>query len=341
MRGYVCRGLIVTIVALVAPRTWAQPANSAPPSGDSADTTDKPWTKGVTPEQKEKAQALLGEGNQLFLESKHLEALAKYREALALYDHPQIRFNITRCLINLDRKTEAYENIEAALRYGKAPLDNLYEEAKNYESLLKSQIAELEVRCTEPNAKVTVDGQAFATCPATKTIQLLPGNHEVVGRKSGFLTLTRDLVVLPGPQKPVDLTLVTLADATITQRRWATWKPWAVVGGGAFVGGIGLLLELQARSTRAEYADLLSSLCSDKPCPTGTVSDSTWKRAELEHVIAMSVVGVGGAAVATGIALLIMNRAHSVLPEQAPEPKTQLVPSVSANGLGATLVRSF
>src|SRR5690242_4927842 len=121
MRGYVRKGLIVAIIAMLAPRAFAQPADGAAPDGAAGEAVERPWTKGVTPEQKEKAQALLGEGNQLFLDAKYLDALAKYREAVALYDHPQIRFNITRCLINLDRKTEAYENIEAALKYGKVP----------------------------------------------------------------------------------------------------------------------------------------------------------------------------------------------------------------------------
>ncbi len=293
MRANVCRGLITLIVSAVAPHAWAQPAPPPPQvdgAGESSDGSDKPWTKGVTPEQREKAQVLLGEGNQLFLESKHREALAKYREALALYDHPAIRFNIARSLINLDRRTEAFDNIQAALRYGKPPLGNLYDEAKNYERLLQSQIAELEIKCTQRGVAVTVDGQVFATCPVTRSMRLDPGKHQVVGRKSDYLTLTQDVNVFPGKKEPFELKLISLADATVTKRRWANWKPWAVVAGGAAVGGIGVLLELQARSTRSQYADILTSLCSDQPCTTDTVSDSTWQSAKLQHAIAVSVI---------------------------------------------------
>ncbi|MEL6548386.1 MAG: hypothetical protein AAFQ82_27430, partial [Myxococcota bacterium] len=70
----------------------------------------KPWTEGVTPERKAKAEALLAEGNAHFLEANYREALTRYEDALTLYAHPAIHFNIARVQINLDQQIAAYES---------------------------------------------------------------------------------------------------------------------------------------------------------------------------------------------------------------------------------------
>src|SRR5687768_16838564 len=99
----------------------------APPARADDET---PWSQGVTAAQRETAQRLLEEGNDLFVENKHREALAKYEEAVASWDHPAIRFNMVRALIALDRPLEAYESVLKALAHGAAPLEpEVYTEA--------------------------------------------------------------------------------------------------------------------------------------------------------------------------------------------------------------------
>lgn len=88
---------------------------------------------GVSETKKAEAGRLLEHGNALFLDKNYTAALAKYREAVAAWDHPAIRFNIVRCLIQLDRPVEAGENLQTTLRYGAAPLeDAVYTEALAY-----------------------------------------------------------------------------------------------------------------------------------------------------------------------------------------------------------------
>jgi hypothetical protein len=101
-----------------------------------------PWSVGVTDDQKATAQGLLEDGNALFLRSDWTGALAKYTEAVGVWDHPAIRFNMVRCLIQLERHVEAYDNLKLALQYGAAPLeDAVYTEALSYEKLLENEIA--------------------------------------------------------------------------------------------------------------------------------------------------------------------------------------------------------
>lgn len=316
-------------------------------SGDKTAKARKPWAKGVSQQQKTTAQGLLGKGNVLFVESKHLEALDAYREALESWDHPAIRFNIARALINLDRPLEAYENIKLAVQYGPAPIPELFEEAKNYERLLQRQIGELTIKCEQNGVTVTVDGQQQFDCPLEKTIKLLPGPHKVVAEKSGFLPFSKDLALLAASPERVDIKMMTLEDASVTRRRWKHWKPWAVVVGGVAVAGLGVTLELLARSTRDGYGADLTDLCSETPCVESDLPDSVrsaFTRAQVEHVSGVSAIAIGGVAFLSGLALVYLNRPRTFLSEahETSEPgATLLIPTASADSVGAALIHRF
>ena len=83
---------------------------------------DPPWAVGVSQSQQNAAIAKFQEGNELFVKDEWRAALDLYLEALKSWDHPNIRFNAAVCLMKLDRMVEAYENLQAAMRHGAAPL---------------------------------------------------------------------------------------------------------------------------------------------------------------------------------------------------------------------------
>ena len=83
---------------------------------------DKPWAAGVSAENQKAALDLYNDGAKAFGDADYKDALATYTRALALWDHPAIRYNIAVCLINLDRPVEALDNLEHAMRFGAAPL---------------------------------------------------------------------------------------------------------------------------------------------------------------------------------------------------------------------------
>lgn len=320
-----------------------EPTEPAQPRARPAPAKPQPWEVGITPKQRARTNALLAAGNDLFVvDKKYDEALAKYRAALAIWDHPQIHFNITRAYIKLDKPVKAHDHVVAALRYGPDGLGEYFEQATNYKQLLDKQVATLEVRCDQAGVTITVDGQPFLSCPGTKSAKVLAGSHQIVGKKPGpYLTLTRELEASSGKTTGVDIRVVTLDEATVTVRRWDRWKPWAVVGGGAAAGGLGILLELRARSTRDEYAEALADNCSETPCPADFRRD-TLDSAKLQHGLAVSAMVLGGAAVVTGIAGVILNRPREVLPDEATEPQgPRVVPAVSASGAGVSISGTF
>ena len=280
---------------------------------------ESPWTVGVSETQKAKAKTALDAGNALFLEKKYSAALARYQEAIAQWDHPAIRFNVVRCLIQLDRPVEAMDNLKLALKYGAAPLEEaVYAEALAYDKLLANQIGELAITCTQPNTKVTVDGQPLGACPTTETRRVVPGPHQIVGVKSGFLTRTYDVVVVGGKQETVKVTLDPLTANARIEHRWSQWIPWVVFGSGFAVLGAGALLDLSAASDMDSYDRLVKQQCPMRSCDESMLQTDLRDDAEMKSTIAVGVMITGAATIAAGGVMLYMNRARTVYPEIAP-----------------------
>lgn len=303
-----------------------------------ADTgSQQPWTVGVSAEQKAAARALLDAGNELFLARKYVEALDKYREAVKTWDHPAIRFNIVRCLVQLDKPLEAYGELEKALAYGAAPFDeSIYSEALGYQKLLAKQVGELEVACKQEGVALTLDGKPLPACPGAHASRVLPGQHQIVATKQGFVTRTLEIVVLGGDRKHADVEVVPVTTLTRNARiehRWSQWVPWSVVGGGVALAGVAGLLHLAATSNQDAYRELVAETCPTG-CNTNELDHSLESRASLQNDIAIGVLSVGAAAVVTGGLLVFMNRGKTVYETPAPAPTTvRIVPTVGGGAV--------
>jgi hypothetical protein len=277
---------------------------------------DEPWSAGVSDAKKKAAQALLEQGNTLFLDKQFSAALEKYKEAVAQWDHPAIRFNMVRCLIQLEKPVEASENLARALAYGAAPLDDtVYGEALNYQKLLAKQIGDLEVSCTQAGVKVSFDGQTLITCPGSAKRRAIVGAHQLVGTKDGFLTKTIEVIVPGGTEKKLSMSLIPLASAAKIAHRWPTWVPWSVFGGGLAIAGLGGLIQLQSNARMDSYDRQVARNCSLVHCDPNdpTMLDASDKEsAERLNSIAIGVISVGaGVAIAGGV-MLYLNRGRTV-----------------------------
>jgi hypothetical protein len=307
-------GVAVTLIAaLVLP---------GPASADDKqpEAPAGPWAEGVTAEQKAEAQRLLGVGNQLLIDGKVAEALAKYEEALRSWDHPAIRFNMVRALIQLNKPVEAQANLEKALKYGAAPLEEgVYQEALTVKVLLANQVADIEVGCEQDGVKVTLDTEPLLSCPGRQTRRLEPGKHLLVSTKENFLTDTKEVIVMGGTKETVTVKLIALEKAGVEKRRWASWKPWAVVGAGALIGGVGGLLQWRATVAMDDYERAVGRECADTGCTPQQLDDALIadkeRTAKLYNKIAIGTMAAGGATIAIGAALVFMNRPYTVYPE--------------------------
>jgi tetratricopeptide (TPR) repeat protein len=330
VRVVVTKHIVVSIVLVlgVASRAAAEP--------------DQPWAVGVSEEQRGLAQRLLEAGNDLFLEKRYAEALDRYRAALAHWDHPAIRFNIVRCLIQLDRPAEASDNLALALKYGSAPLDeSVYAEAQGYRKLLANQIAELEVVCDQGGSEVTLDGQPVLSCPGKQVRRVVPGHHQLVATRPGFLTRTLDVVLIGGKHEVVPIALVPLASAARITHRWPTWVPWGVLGGGVVIAGVGGLIELEASSELDAYNRSVAQKCSMMACNPSDLDTRLRDRALLANKLAIGVIASGAATMAISGALFYLNRGRTTY-DTATELRGPTVSvSLQPGGAGVAVVGRF
>ncbi|MBA3462641.1 MAG: tetratricopeptide repeat protein [Deltaproteobacteria bacterium] len=302
------------------------------------------WSVGVTEAKKAEAKKFLDAGNALFLDKKYAEALESYKSAVGAWDHPAIRFNIVRCLIQLDRPVDASDNLKLALKYGAAPLEEaVYTEALAYDKLLSNQIGDLTMTCSQPEVRVTLDGQPLATCPAKESRRVAPGPHQVVATGKGLLTKTVEVVVIGGRSQEVAVKLDPLARAARVEHRWSQYVPWVVFGTGFAIAGIGAVLDLSAVADMDSYDRTVAQNCSVTACaeddPRLAGVRDLKSSAETKSNIAVGVMIAGAATIATGAVMLYLNRGRTVYPESV----ERLTPSVTPMPGGATfnLTRGF
>ena len=323
---------LVCALALAIP-IGARAVRADEPVADA--DADTPWSRGVTDDAKAKAQALLEDGNALIVQNLFREALVTYEAALTAWDHPAIRFNMVRALIALDRPLEALDNLERALIYGAAPLGpEVFAEASTYQRLLAQQIGTLEVRCDQAGVTVSVDGEPLGPCPGAYPLRLRVGPHTIAADGADRLAITRREAVAAGANPPLDVHLTAIADATLTRQRWATWKPWAVAGGGLVVTGVGVVALLSARSLRDDYQAALTRECGELACqpddlPVGTTD--LLDRANFRSTAGIATVVIGGAAITAGVIMVVLNRPYTVLERS---PTVSLTPTAGGAMLG-------
>jgi len=279
----------------------------------------RPWAEGVSPERQESALAMFSSGNAKFVEGNYAEALKIYREALVAWDHPSIRLNIAVCLINLEQPLAAAENLEAALAYGRAPFDDdTYAQALTYEKLLAGQLARLRISCAEPGAEVLLDGKRLFTAPGEQEVRIVPGTHQLVASKPGLVSATESINVAPGRVETARLTLVAI-EKLVQTRRWPTWKPWTVLGVGAGLALVGVPFQLAARSNFSEFDAAVAMCTATTGCLPGELPSRITDlegRARNENIAAVALFALGGATVAVGVTMLILNQPRAVPKER-------------------------
>jgi tetratricopeptide (TPR) repeat protein len=283
-----------------------------------AHADDKPWAVGVSQQNQDAALALYKEGNAFFAQDQYKEALEKYVQALAIWDHPAIRYNAAVCLINLDRPVEAYEDLEAAMRFGEPPLGaDLFKQGQSYKKLLAGRIAEVEVTAKSPEARVTLDGQPMLNGSGTTTRHVLSGDHQVVAEKPGYQTETKPVHVNGGDHVTIVIDLHPIEKAGELRRRFPRWVPWTVLGAGGAIAISSLPLLLAARSAYNDYDAGVGKYCYPSGCPPAPLPSqypADRHRGDTLQSSGFVAIGVGGALVASGVALIVLNQPRLVTP---------------------------
>ena len=304
------------------------------PRAPSAPEPERAWARGVSKADQERALSLFRAGNALLKDSIFVQASEKYRQALALWGHPAIHYNLALALMNLDQPIEVHEHLVAALRYGAEPLEaEKYDYARNYKALIEKQLARVEVACDTPGAVVTLDNAVLFKAPGRYSGLVRPGAHTVGATLGGYLPSDTTRTLLPGESASLDVRLFTADDLTRYRRRWSAPMPWLVMGAGAAAVGGGALLHLQSRE---RYAAFDSGVTQCGGCFPSTALSAQLDQATLMQRLAFGGYAVGGAALISGAVLAYLNQPQSyrIDPGQLNQERVSLTPLVGGGGGG-------
>lgn len=331
------RFTISLMVALALGSLSATPAAAQQSDLGGGGSQERPWAKGVPADKQAAALALFRDGNFLLKNSLFPRAVEKYREALKLWDHPAIHYNMALALLNLNEPLDLHHHLTQSMRFGEAPLDkDKFERATTFKKLIEQQLSRVEITCDAPGASVSMDGQVLFTAPGHYEGLVRPGKHLITATKEGFLPTEMNQTLLPGEKASLSLKLYTAADLTRYRREWSAWKPWAVVGAGAAVALAGGALHMQARGSFEKFDTRIAECGGCIPAPE--VSDLRTRGTSMQQ-LAFGAYAVGGAALVTGAVLAFINRPqeYQINPDEAGSPQGASVAPLLGRGEGGIL----
>ncbi|MCG8417462.1 MAG: PEGA domain-containing protein [Proteobacteria bacterium] len=285
-----------------------------------------------SPEHKRVAERFFEQGATLYNELMYRDAADKFRQAAQYWLHPEIQLYLSLALSRSGESVAAYDSFQKAVGLGLDQLDpDDRQRARDLQdTLLRQQVATIEVRCDEPGAEVSLDGALLFVGPGTRTVAVRPTSHVVTTDKPGYFPARQFITLAPGHRGSIVIELGE--DKLIETRRWPGWKPWATVVAGTAIAlaGVGVLWLSDRDFDRADRNYTRS--CDSVICPPSTLDP--YNRAKMEARLGVGVVVAGTAVAAAGLLLVALNRPYSV-PTDAPEtPAFDITPMVSNDRVG-------
>jgi hypothetical protein len=307
----------------------AMPAAQA----DVKRTGREPWYQQSTPEARRQAQALFDQAVDKHLQLLRGQALERYEQALALWDNPDIRWNLAILLDELGKYLAAHQQMERMLQWGDAlGAERLRGGRDRMQALEQQRLARIEAVSDELGADVRLDGQPWFRGTGRQSMLVTPGTHYIGATKPGYTPTTVSMGTAAGEQYRVTLRMVP--DHIIETRRWSAWTPWSVVAAGAAVTAVGAGVEWQARAQQTAAARTVAHACDmQKKCSPTHLPGAD--RAVINNWIAIGAFAAGGTAIAVGTVLAWLNQPRAHHPEATPSP-VELIPTVSPNGAGVS-----
>lgn len=301
----------------------------------------KPWSRGISRDTRAHALDIFAEGNRLMGIPLFAPAAEKFEEALALWPHPAIHYNLAIAQLNLLQQVAAYRNLQKAVEYGAGPLgEDEYRQAMEYYRRLQTQLAFMNVQCNDEGAEVRLDGRLVVTGPGRYEAVLMPGSHQIVAGKPGYMPEARQITVSPGQHMNVSLRL-RMPDRIETARHMPAWAPWLGMGAGLVLISTGGYFDWRASAELARYKDNFVAQCpfgcTDIEAP-GLIEQGRDTRAGRRIAVGLYIAG---GAVLAGSAIMIYVNRERVVRSEARTGALSLTPMWSPGAAGLAVTGGF
>jgi tetratricopeptide (TPR) repeat protein len=282
--------------------------------------------RGLAEPPADQADALLDEAQRLYTTQADYDgALQKFRGSYELRPSWKALSGMALVYQKQGRYVDAITAYERLLsEFGATLSESQLATVRKRIAELDKRVAVVVVKITQDAALVTIDGQAIGRGPAEVRVRLLPGPHTLVATLERHETITHQLEAQPGHELPIEVELPGERVRVVVEKhpihyvqRFPTWVPWTTMAAGAAVALVGGGLHLAAASDYRDF-DAAVAKAGRVGQPPATVDESAKRAGDRKQVAAISLYAVGGAALATGLVLLFVNRPRALEADAGP-----------------------
>jgi hypothetical protein len=167
-------------------------------------------------EAKASAQKKARDGQRLADKGQHERALALFKEAFDTYQEPGYLYNIGIEQEALGHDVEAFLAFERFLKDVQKIPPEFIADANRQQRELRKRIGELELRCTQERARVTIDDRTSGETPIDEPVRVAVGAHLVVFQKEGFEPFRASVNIAGGSRQRVEAPMRPIPAAAAT-----------------------------------------------------------------------------------------------------------------------------
>lgn len=340
--------MLGALVGLAGAPADAQPADAQPADAQPARCYEEP-----SEEQKNLARTLHERAHKYHERGRYGEAAELYVKSLEHWPSPRVHLRAGILFMNAARMLEAFDHLREALRCDGGELEaSKRANAQKRLDRLRARLAELEVDCREPEARVLLNGAPWFTCgrqtPDRQTTDrqkrvVFAGPYVVEVQKPGYFTVRQSVTIKAGERVRVTPNVLSIQEGTLVTRRWAVWKPWSLLGAGVALGAASSGLLVQSIGRRDDVEQRLATACPLDSCSreTATELERDYSRSTIENRVAMIGLGVSATIAIVGMARLYANRPRSRKRPEAGTATVKVTPMAAPEHVGVTVGLRF
>jgi hypothetical protein len=285
------------------------------------------------------AETAFQRGKELLAEGKPAEACPKFEESHRLDPSVGALLNLGRCYQQLGRTASAWVRFKEAATLSRTLGQTERETvARDHANELEPKLSRLRVDVTKriTGMQITRNGEEVGLALLGDPLPVDPGEVTVEVTAPGYKKWSTKIEI----GKEADLKSVVIPALVVDPTakgspaaRSATLRTTAFIVGGAGVAvlGVGAAFGGLAMSDQGK-AD---PLCPNKICSREGYGHI--ENAQGKALISSVSMGVGAAALGTGLVLFLVSRP----PKDSTKPQAWIVPSFDSRGGGASLIGSF
>jgi hypothetical protein len=178
------------------------------------------------------------------------------------------------------------------------------------------------------------------TGPGSHEAVLMPGSHQIVASKPGYVPEAREIVISPGERIEVEMRL-RMPERVETERYVPAWAPWAGMGVGVALLSTGAYFDWRSSADLARYKEDFSAQCPFG-CADVEAPELSYRGREIERGKRTAVgLYIAGSAVLVGSAIMIYVNRERVVRSKVRPVSSALIPMWSPHAAGLALTGDF